>query len=76
MSARRNARCPCGSGKKYKHCCMVKREQTKWLWVAGTIVVLLILIGGVVVAVRDASTQPVGKVWSEEHGHWHDADTP
>ena len=21
---RRNAPCPCGSGKKYKHCCMVK----------------------------------------------------
>lgn len=26
MSAQRNAPCPCGSGKKYKHCCMPKDE--------------------------------------------------
>lgn len=24
---RRNARCPCGSGKKYKHCCLRKQKQ-------------------------------------------------
>ncbi len=23
----RNAPCPCGSGKKYKHCCLVKDEE-------------------------------------------------
>ena len=23
----RNERCPCGSGKKYKHCCLAKDEQ-------------------------------------------------
>jgi MtfA peptidase len=26
---RRNAPCPCGSGKKYKHCCLVKAGETR-----------------------------------------------
>jgi Mlc titration factor MtfA (ptsG expression regulator) len=26
---RRNAPCPCGSGKKYKHCCLLKAVETK-----------------------------------------------
>ena len=25
----RNSLCPCGSGKKYKHCCLGKEETTK-----------------------------------------------
>ncbi len=30
MSVGRNAKCPCGSGKKYKHCCLEKdREAAK-----------------------------------------------
>lgn len=24
----RNAQCPCGSGKKYKKCCLIKRTYT------------------------------------------------
>ncbi|MBL7190572.1 SEC-C domain-containing protein [bacterium] len=24
----RNAPCPCGSGKKYKHCCMKKQDES------------------------------------------------
>ena len=24
---KRNASCPCGSGKKYKKCCLIKREE-------------------------------------------------
>jgi hypothetical protein len=71
---RRNQACPCGSGKKYKRCCAIRREKNRrWLWIAGVIVVLLGLAGGAVVSLRDASTEPQGKVWSEEHGHWHDA---
>lgn len=35
MKTQRNAKCPCGSGKKYKHCCMqrdlerARREETR-----------------------------------------------
>jgi hypothetical protein len=25
----RNDLCPCGSGKKYKHCCLLRKEQTR-----------------------------------------------
>ena len=25
----RNARCPCGSGKKYKKCCLAKNERKR-----------------------------------------------
>ncbi len=28
----RNESCPCGSGKKLKHCCWGKRRQGKWLF--------------------------------------------
>lgn len=28
----RNEPCPCGSGRKYKHCCLKMSEQTDFLW--------------------------------------------
>lgn len=28
----RNESCPCGSGRKYKHCCLKAQEQTDFLW--------------------------------------------
>lgn len=74
----RNDPCPCGSGKKYKHCC---QDKTSWTdnrlvtgaGIAALIVISLILIG---VAVSNFSSDappecPPGQVWSEAHGHCH-----
>ena len=50
----RNAPCPCGSDKKYKRCCALKKEQETlsqrqlkraMKWVAGAAVVLLVGYG-------------------------------
>ncbi len=70
--ASRTDPCPCGSGKKYKRCCVVKQGNRKWVWIAGSIVVGVLMVGGTVVALRDRAVPPEGKIWSEEHGHWHD----
>ena len=75
---RRNDPCPCGSGKKYKRCCegreiRTKTSLTKWTLVA---VGILIVLGGVgfvaaLLAPNESDTTS-GRVWSPEHGHWHD----
>lgn len=79
--AGRNTPCPCGSGKKYKHCCALKESRARSqrsLWTG--VLVALVLLGGLFLAgvaftdddgPRDGATN--GRVWSEEHGHWHDA---
>lgn len=33
MKISRNAPCPCGSGKKYKKCCLSKGEQIERSWI-------------------------------------------
>lgn len=75
----RNAPCPCGSGKKYKNCCMNK-AQTMPLYqklLIGVIVAVL-AVGVFRMFVTFRSMEPgsgtgpgPGKVWSEEHQHWH-----
>lgn len=79
--AGRNTPCPCGSGKKYKHCCALKESRARSqrsLWTG--VLVALVLLGGLFLAGvaftsddggREGGTS--GRVWSEEHGHWHDA---
>ena len=69
----RNDRCPCGSGKKYKHCCERKASE----WSRGQLMlltlVLVVLVGGLFLAVssrQEHAGQATG-VWSEEHGHYH-----
>ncbi len=80
MNAGRNEPCPCGSGKKYKHCCAGKTpwyKESKW---TGALVALVflgsLLLAGVAFTRTgddDNASPPPGKVWSEEHQHWHDA---
>lgn len=54
MSVPRNAPCPCGSGKKYKRCCLrsggveAKRPRKAAALIAGIAVVLGIVLGLVV----------------------------
>lgn len=69
----RNDRCPCGSGKKYKHCCQAKKDGA----VASRLMLLAVagvLLAGLLIAFSN-STEPSssGRVWSAEHGHYHDA---
>ena len=75
----RNDPCPCGSGEKYKRCCEAKAAEktrllTKWIAVIVGILVLLVTVGTVAsFFADDQNSAPPGRVWSPEHGHWHDA---
>lgn len=100
MTTGRNEPCPCGSGQKYKSCCINKHRQA-----SRGLIYLLIAIAGIAavgvgatlvdrrnderpaargtapVATTTPKPQPpgpvpAGKVWSAEHGHWHDANSP
>ena len=45
----RNAPCPCGSGKKYKHCCGAKAKRTPLgTKILGTVVALVLLTAAAV----------------------------
>lgn len=72
----RNDPCSCGSGKKYKQCCLNAAPKSslgnKFLLAA----VAVVLIGGAVILLTnlDNFTHSEGgptRVWSEAHGHWH-----
>jgi SEC-C motif len=73
--AGRNDSCPCGSRKKFKKCCELKKTRER----ASTMLMVLvgaIVIGGLAVAftsLNDDSVSPntPGRVWSPEHGHYH-----
>lgn len=73
----RNQPCPCGSGQKYKKCCVQNIEKTPIGMRIMITVVAVFLISGLVVFLtniddHDPSASPgPGLVWSEEHGHWH-----
>jgi hypothetical protein len=77
MKISRNAKCPCGSGKKYKQCCGQKESpSTRWSKVAivGVAALLALGLGHGLYAVLTAKEPTDGRVWSAEHGHWHNAD--
>ena len=96
MTTGRNDPCPCGSGQKYKSCCIDKQRGTSrglvYLLIA-IAVVAAVGLGATLVDrrndARSAAAQtplattpkpqppgpvPAGKVWSVEHGHWHNAN--
>ena len=73
MKTGRNDPCPCGSGKKYKRCCLIKRKRKSLVFAAAGLAVIL---GGMAAILKefsqaDPSSALPGRVWSEEHGHWH-----
>ncbi len=73
----RNEKCPCGSGKKFKHCHAQKESaSTSWskfgIGVVG--VMLAVGLGHGAWAMFKAPNANDGRVWSAEHGHWHNAD--
>ncbi len=77
MKVGRNAPCPCGSGKKYKHCCLAKSAAMPQQYKLLIALIVLIFVVGIIMAVstfvsHDSVTGPgPGRVWSEEHQHWH-----
>lgn len=81
----RNEICHCGSGKKYKICHGLSSANSYKQWTVVGILVLAVLwfffyeSEPAIAPNRISSpieTAPPGKVWSMEHGHWHDASPP
>lgn len=76
MEVGRNDPCPCGSGLKHKKCCEGKRQN----WSVGAVLVLVVfglvlIVGGYALWVNLTSPDApsaVQRVWSPEHGHYHD----
>jgi hypothetical protein len=70
----RNNACPCGSGRKYKHCCESKKQR-----MSVTARVALVAAGGLLIAglafgiasYRSDTAAGTTGVWSPEHGHYH-----
>lgn len=72
----RNDPCPCGSGKKYKNCCIDKEDSvisSKMGMIGLAIVILLGLVFVVSILSEGGNPQecPPGTTWSEAHGHCH-----
>ena len=69
----RNEPCPCGSGKKYKHCHLRQTGQLsagqRLLYFA----IAAVAAAGLYFAIS-SRVEPTGAplgVWSPEHGHYH-----
>ncbi len=67
----RNDPCPCGSGRKYKQCCALKKERMSPV----AIVAIAAAVIGIVVAIiynfsGDRTFGP-RQVWDPGHGHYH-----
>ena len=72
----RNEKCPCGSEKKYKDCHGKQGQKDPWKKIAIYVAIGIVLIWFAMDLFSfnkpSISSAPPGKVWSEEHGHWHD----
>jgi len=80
----RNDICHCGSGKKYKVCHGQSSANAYKQWTLIGVLILAILWfffyepEPEITSNRISSPlepAPAGKVWSDEHGHWHDIST-
>ena len=62
---------------KYKQCCALKEAKTPVALRIVVAVVAVFLLGGLVVFLTNIddydpnASSTAGRVWSEEHGHWH-----
>jgi hypothetical protein len=52
MAVGRNEPCPCGSGKKYKHCCALKSQKSPLATRIIAMLIALVLLTGAVVMIR------------------------
>ncbi len=68
----RNDPCPCGSGKKHKHCCEKTSGQmsrTSQFAVIGVVVAIAATL--VYTFSRDQGADGGRQVWDPVHGHYH-----
>ena len=79
MKIKRNDPCHCGSEKKFKDCHGKKAVVNPWKKIAIYITIGLIafwFFKDIFLTGSDSiGSAPPGKVWSEEHGHYHDVNT-
>jgi len=73
---KRNDSCHCGSGKKYKNCCMDKDESgfSSKLGIIGIALAVFLGIAIAFSALSGGGNQqncPPGTSWSESHQHCH-----
>ncbi|CAN5199010.1 hypothetical protein BH24PSE2_BH24PSE2_08750 [soil metagenome] len=75
MKTGRNDPCPCGSGRKYKRCCLDKSKRMSRTQKLLALLIGAILLAGAIGIVLSVTGPREGsnRVWSEEHGHWHAA---
>lgn len=69
----RNQWCPCGSGRKYKHCHGAASDRMSLGMKVALIAAAAAIVGGLVLSFSSFNTDPApaGGVWSEEHNHFH-----
>ncbi len=73
----RNEPCPCGSGKKYKKCCVLKERKASFASrVVISLIGLMLLTGAIVMLMSldeltSGESAGPGRVWSEAHQHYH-----
>jgi hypothetical protein len=71
----RNEPCPCGSGKKYKHCCQGKKARLgagSWAAIVAVAAAAAVLVFFLYNMTQDRPATPAcppGTIWS--HGHCH-----
>jgi hypothetical protein len=81
MKVGRNDPCPCGSGKKLKHCCAARaqrRAETRDSLAKGLFYIVgplaVVVAGAVLVSTLFGDTvgdDGLERIWSADHGHWH-----
>ena len=79
MKIKRNDLCHCGSDKKFKDCHGNKKTINPWQKYS-IFFIQFVILGWFVNDLffkdrKTMSSAPPGKVWSEEHGHYHDINT-
>ena len=67
----RNDSCPCGSGRKYKHCCGVKAESNSQWGTYALIGVVVAIVGVIAYTFTSEGGGGGRKVWDPDHGHYH-----
>lgn len=72
----RNDPCSCGSGKKYKNCCLGKEQSGRnsklgMIGLVAAIILGLVIIGIALSGGDGAQNCPEGTVWSDAHQHCH-----
>ena len=79
MKIKRNDPCHCGSEKKFKDCHGKKFVVNPWKKIVIYITIGLVafwFFKDIFLTGSDSiGSAPPGKVWSEEHGHYHDVNT-